>query len=173
MKIVAIHQPNFFPWLGYFEKIARSDVFIFLDDTQFPKAGGVWTNRVKLLINGQAHWVTAPINRSFSGVKPICDITFPKGNPWREKMLKSIALNYSKAPHFEETMHLIEPLILNEETNIAAYNIHAIKAVSNYIGLDSTQFLLSSQLPHDGFATDLLISLINTVQGTEDRKSVV
>ena len=49
-KIVAIHQPNFFPWLGYFDKINKSDIFIFLDDVQFPKKGGNWTNRVQLMV---------------------------------------------------------------------------------------------------------------------------
>ena len=49
-KVVAIHQPNFFPWLGYFDKILKSDEFVFFDDCQFPKKGGAWCNRVKLLI---------------------------------------------------------------------------------------------------------------------------
>ena len=75
-RVVAIHQPNFFPWLGYFDKIARSDVFIFLDDVQFPKTGGVWSNRVKILIGGEARWSTAPIDRSFTGTRKICEMHF-------------------------------------------------------------------------------------------------
>ena len=53
-KVVAIHQPNFLPWLGYFDKLARADVFVLLDDAQFPKKQGNATNRVRLLVGGRA-----------------------------------------------------------------------------------------------------------------------
>src|SRR3546814_3690829 len=56
--IVAIHQPNYLPWLGYFHKIARADVFVFLDDVQFSKNG--YTNRVRILGDGAARWLTIP-----------------------------------------------------------------------------------------------------------------
>jgi len=53
MKLVAIHQPNFFPWLGYFDKIRQADVFVMLDSVQFQKTGGTWSNRVMLNFGGQ------------------------------------------------------------------------------------------------------------------------
>ena len=51
--VVGIHQPNFFPWLGYFDKLCRSDIFVMLDDVQFSKTGGNWCNRVRLLEGGK------------------------------------------------------------------------------------------------------------------------
>ena len=80
-KTVAIHQPNFFPWMGYFEKISRSDVFVFFDDVQFPKKGGSWSNRVKLLVSEEARWVTAAIDRSYSGTRTIREMFFLDNNP--------------------------------------------------------------------------------------------
>ena len=57
--VVAIHQPNFLPWLGYFDKIARADVFVVLDDVQFPKKEGPGSIAC-LLVNGEPFWATIP-----------------------------------------------------------------------------------------------------------------
>lgn len=103
-RIVAIHQPNFFPWLGYFDKIARSDTFIFLDDVQYPKTGGVWSNRVKMLVAGEPRWVTAPITRTFHGLAKINEIEWADDQTWRVKLIKTLAANYSKAGHYREIM---------------------------------------------------------------------
>jgi hypothetical protein len=164
-KIVAIHQPNFFPWLGYFDKIARSDVFIFLDDVQFPKTGGVWINRVKLLIGGEARWITAAIDRSYSGVKNIRDTCFLPMNPWREKMLKSLQISYGRHPFFEETIALLEPLVLNPECNIAEYNIHAIVKICEHLGINTNKFERSADIESSGESNELLISLTHSVEG--------
>ena len=68
-RVVAIHQPNFFPWLGFFDKIARADVFVLMDNVQFPRTStGTWVNRVKLLVAGRERWATAPVVRS--GARP-------------------------------------------------------------------------------------------------------
>lgn len=64
MTVVGIHQPNFFPWLGYFNKIAKSNKFVFLDNVDFPKTGaGNLVNRVKILNNGNEKWLTMSINK--------------------------------------------------------------------------------------------------------------
>ena len=165
-KIVAIHQPNFFPWLGYFDKIARSDTFVFLDHVQFPKTGGVWANRVKLLVAGEARWVTAPVDRNFHGVRPICEMEFQRVNPWREKFLKSLVANYSKAPFFHDTMGFIEPLILNPENNVGRYNSAAVMAIAERLGQSRSMFHWSSEIEVGGQATEMLISLIRTVGGS-------
>ena len=132
-KIVAIHQPNFFPWLGYFDKIARSDTFILLDDVQFPKTGGVWSNRVKILVGDKARWITAPIDRKFSGTRKIYEIYFSSNNNWRDKILKTIEINYKKHPFFDETIKVISSLTMNQETNLSKYNIHVIKTLAKAI----------------------------------------
>ena len=89
-KVVAIHQPTFFPWLGYFNKIARCDQFVVLDSVQFPKKGGTWSNRVKLLLNGQAGWVTMPVERNYHGVRSYAEMCIDNGTPWRDKLVQTI-----------------------------------------------------------------------------------
>ncbi len=157
--IVAIHQPNFFPWLGYFDKIARSDVFVILDDVQFPKTGGVWCNRVKMRLAGEARWVTAPIRRAFHGVAPICEIRWADEQPWRIKLLKTLAANYSKAPFYQEITPWLEALILLPESNLARYNMAVVRAIAEQIGLQHNHFVTSSSLGGRGNASALLIDL--------------
>lgn len=164
-RLVAIHQPNFFPWLGYFDKIARADVFIFLDDVQFPKTGGSWSNRVKLLLGGAGSWVTAAIDRDYHGTRTISQMNFLASNPWREKTLKTLETNYRKHPFHRETMAVIEPLLTNSEANIAAYNIHAVTTLSSLLGLDTTKLRRSSDLPHEGHSNELLCLLTQSVGG--------
>lgn len=164
-KIVAIHQPNFFPWLGYFAKIARSDYFVFFDDVQFPKTGGSWSNRVKLLVNGEARWVTAAIDRNYHGTRTIREMSFLADNPWREKSLRNIEANYRRHPYYSETMKLITPLLLNPEINVAEYNIQAITTILNHLAMDTGKLIRSSSLPHQGRSNELLCSITQLVGG--------
>jgi hypothetical protein len=164
-RTVAIHQPNFFPWLGFFDKIVRSDAFILLDDVQFSKKGGTWSNRVKLLVNREAHWVTACIVRNYHGFRAINEMEFQSAEPWREKVLKTISISYAKAPRFQEAWDFFEPLIQNPENNVAAYNAHAILAIAARLEIPRGKFHLSSKLPHEGTANQLLISLTKAVRG--------
>lgn len=163
MTIVAIHQPNFFPWLGYFDKIARSDVFILLDHVQFQKTGGTWSNRVKLLVSEEARWVTAPIVRDYHGVRAINEMEFQANNSWRNKLLKSLVANYARAPFFSETMEFIEPLILNSENNLARYNGTAVMAIAKYLGLPTEKFRWSSEISVYQQASEMLIALTQAV----------
>ena len=98
--IVAIHQPNFFPWLGYFDKLARADVFIALDHVQFPKTQGNWGNRVQLLVGGKAKWTTVPIRRDYHGVRRFDEMLIADEEPWRKGMLQTLRTNYGKAAAF-------------------------------------------------------------------------
>jgi hypothetical protein len=164
--IVAIHQPNFFPWLGYFNKIARSEIFIFMDNAQFPKTGGTWVNRVSLLVHQQPVWVTVPVVRSYHGTRLIHEIETNNTLPWREKLLRTIINNYGRAPFFKQVYPLLERLV-NYPTNLLTlYNLNAIKMLSHEIGLNSSKFVLGSTLDVYGNATELLVKMVKSVGGT-------
>ena len=164
-KIVAIHQPNFFPWLGYFSKIARSDTFIFLDDVQFPKKGGSWSNRVQLLIGDRSLWATAAIDRKYQGLREIREMRFRENDIWRDKIIKSIEANYRRHPFYEETMSVVEPLLRNTDDSIAEYNIHAVMAISDKLGLTGCQGLRSSGFDVAETSTGRLCKLTQIVGG--------
>jgi hypothetical protein len=165
-RVVAIHQPNFFPWLGYFDKIARSDVFVSLDHVQLPRTGsGTWLNRVKLLVGGADRWITAPIRRG-SGFQSVLDTELDAATPWRRKALASLQSSYKKAAHFDEVMALVEPLIANADDRLAEYNLTATRAIATALGLDAGKIVRSSDLPNESASNALLIALTKAVGGT-------
>lgn len=166
--LVAIHQPNFFPWLGYFEKIRRADTLILLDAVAYPRAGsggmGSWCNRVRLAVQGEARWVTCPLQHMRFGT-PIGAVQIDDSQPWRMKLLRTLEANYRRAPQFESCMTLLKPLVLEVEGNLSAFNVRAIKAIAAHLGL-STRFVLESSLQYSGTATDRLVSLVKAVNGS-------
>lgn len=165
-RVVAIHQPNFFPWLGYFDKLARADVFVLLDHVQFQKKGGNWANRVQLLTGGdRAGWVTAPVDRSYHGTRAISDIVIDDTRPWRQKLLKTIATSYGRAAHFDEVFPVLEELIGHPSARLAELNENAIRRLAAAIGLPTRHLVLSSSVEPAGSATDLLIELVQAVDG--------
>lgn len=163
--LIAIHQPNFFPWIGYFNKIVLSDVFVLLDDVQFQKTGGTWTNRVKLNIQGDAKWITVPIVRSYHGTKSINEIEINNQTPWREKIISTLQMNYSRAPFYDEVVPFISDLLNNPTSRLAEYNIFAIMTIAKKLELNVSSFVRSSTLNTIGNATDLLISITKSLDG--------
>ena len=163
---VAIHQPNFFPWLGYFNKIARADVFIILDNVQFPKTGGTWINRVQISVNGAPAWVTVPINRAYHGTRLICDMKINNSIPWRMKFLKTIQSTYGRAPYFSALYPLIANLVDQQTDSIAEFNIAVIKKLLDKLGLETAKLLLGSKMTVEGSATQLLINMTRMAGGT-------
>jgi hypothetical protein len=165
--LVAVHQPNFFPWLGYFDKIRRADAFVFLDEVAYPRKGsggmGSWVNRVQLCVQGAARWVTCPVKRVQLGT-PILAVEIDDGQAWRTKLQKTLAANYGRATFFDETMTFLRPLIENPESNLAELNMAAIQAIAARLGV-ATQFRRQSDLRYEGAATSLLISLVREMGG--------
>lgn len=165
--LVAIHQPNFFPWLGYFDKIRRADAFIFLDQVDYPRAGsggmGSWVNRVRIAIQGEARWITCPARRVPLG-SPIGAVRIDDAQPWRSKILRTLDANYRRAPAFDAAMSVLSPLIETPEDNLATFNMHAIRTIATHLGI-ATRFVRQSELDHAGAATDLLISLVRAAGG--------
>ena len=164
-KVVAIHQPNFFPWLGYFNKIVLADVFIILDNVQFPKKGGTWCNRVKLMVGGRPDWVTMPVERNYHGTRLIHDTKINNSVPWRKQLLKTLKTNYGRSPFYEEVLPILADLIENPTDYLAEFNLNAIMAITERLKMDCGKIIVGSSLRVQGKATDLLISLVKQVGG--------
>lgn len=140
---VAIHQPNFIPWIGYFQKISLVDKFILFDNIQLER-GKTFTSRTKILIQGKEHWLTVPtINKS--NCLLIKDTQIDNSSIWKKKHLRTLNSSYKKASFFDEVFPIIENAYSCNSTFITDYNIPLIKAISNYLGL-RTEFFVSSEI---------------------------
>jgi hypothetical protein len=160
VAICAIHQPNFFPWLGYFDKIRRSDVFVVMDDVDALKPGS-WINRVQLSFQGRAAFVTCPLRR-WRGTQPIRNIYICDDISWRNKFIRTLEKNYGRARNYSRVMSLLTPLIEYKTDLIADFNLNAIKALCRAIGIEG-QFLKQSDLTATGKGTELLIAITKAV----------
>ncbi len=164
-RLVAIHQPNFFPWLGFFDKMARADVFVVLDHIQFPKSEGNWSNRVKLRVNAEAAWVTMPVARDYDGFRRIDQMQIDNRMPWRRKLLQLLRTNYGRAQAFRDVFPLVESWVETPADLLADYNMHAITAIAEQLGL-ATPIVRSSTLDISGGKSELVANLVKRVGGT-------
>lgn len=163
-RTVAIHQPNFLPWLGWFDKLARADVFVLMDNTQFPRTGsGTWVNRVRMLVGGGPGWVTVPVVRAGQGVRMIHEMEIDDSSRWRVKLLRTLQASYGRATHFAEVFPLLTEWIETPTRSLAEFNITAIHGIAGLLGLDTGKLVRGSSLKVEGAATELLIGMTRAV----------
>lgn len=157
---VAIHQPNYLPWCGYFAKISACDVFIFLDDAQMSK--GSYVSRTTIRSKAGPQWLTVPVKVHDRPV--IADVPIAAAE-WAKKHLATLRQTYSKAPHVAEVMAILEPLYEAGEVNLSQLNRRLISAILDYLDLERPTYL-SSSFDVEGTSDDRLIELIRKVGGT-------
>jgi len=159
MKIVGIHQPNFIPWLGFFNKVYNCDTFILLDDVQFSK--GSYTNRCKILnTENKESWITLPINYSFGD--KINQIKLSNSN-WKAILIQQIEHFFSNKPEFEKNWPEIKKEILSmDEYNLSKINLRLIVFMLKKMDI-KTKIIFSSDFNLKLKSTELLIKLIKKV----------
>jgi hypothetical protein len=141
MKI-AIMQPYFFPYIGYFQLINAVDKFVIYDDVNYINKG--WINRNNLLVNGKAALYTVPLEGAGQN-KKINELNVVKEDKWKIKLLRTIQQNYTKAPFFSAIYSLVEGELLKNEETISRLNFNCIRTVSNYLEI-KTEFVASTTI---------------------------
>ena len=96
--IVAVHQPQYLPWLGYFDKMRTADVFCYLDNVQYKK--NEWQNRNRIKTAHSRQWITVPVRYRFP--QKINEVEINNTQKWHKKHLQALITNYSKAPYFND-----------------------------------------------------------------------
>ena len=139
----AIMQPTFNPWVGYFDMINSVDVFVFFDDVQLTKRSWQVRNRIKTASGEQL--VTLPIQKCGHRQQQLIMNARIIDNGWKEKLIKSLHVNYNKSRCFREVIGFVEELICYPSECLADYNINLIETVARKIGIQ-TPFIRSSSL---------------------------
>lgn len=143
MTVVAIHQPNYLPWLGYFRKIARADVFVFMDNVQMPM-GKSFVSRNRICTDRGLLWLTVPIERT-SVVHSIAETRIAAAR-WRAKHVRTLENTFAQSPWKGLIAETLEPLIDAGHELIVDLNIALIQAVAPVLAADDTRFMRASEM---------------------------
>jgi hypothetical protein len=168
---VAMMQPYFFPYLGYFQLVNAVDVFIFADDMNFIKGGFI--NRNKILFKNEERYVTVPCFQSQNKLINEIQISIEtKGYP--ETLLLTIKHAYAKAPFFLDVFPLIESIFYPKEYNIARLAANSVEKVSKYLGINTDFKYSSSSFKHTKGQdkSDRLINITKELGGNTYRNPI-
>jgi hypothetical protein len=157
-KVFAMHQPNYLPWLGYFSKIAATDVFVVLDSVQYPRGTSFAArNRIKTS-NGPAY-LTVPVSvpKGNEGRASYLDIRCVD-QKWRRKHLKSLELAYKRAPHYDEVVEMFQGALV-DGTSLVDINLSLITTIARYLGIETEMVRLSELLDEHGQKSHLIVDI--------------
>mgnify|MGYP000368528360 CR=1 FL=1 len=161
-KVFSVHQPNFIPWLGYFDKINRSDIFVILDDVLIPRGTSI-ANKNKILSNNGIIELTFPIShpKGNNRLTSYNDILFVDEKS-KQKIFKTIQSTYLKAPFYREVISFLEDVFL--EDSFSKMNISYIKKVCELFKID-TEIILMSDLKTEGQKNELIVGIGKAIEG--------
>lgn len=166
--IVSAHQPAYLPWLGYFHKIAISDIFVIMDDVQFEKNS--FTNRNKIISGNRELILTIPVN-----IKGHTDRTIAQTEVsdyfWRKKHYKSIEQAYRKSPHFETVFGLLTPVLEHEYPYLIDYTNRLTNIFLEYLEI-KTKILFASDLSITSQKLDYVIELTHKAGNGEGKGDI-
>lgn len=142
--IISIHQPEAFPYTGFFSKMLKSDIFVYLDDVQFTKNN--FQNRNRIIRDGEAKWLTIPVKMKGHLSSTIKDMKVADEKDWRKNILNLIRLAYSNCNFYEAYINELEKLINDSysSSNLIDFNISFIDFVRKNLGIKNKVYRSSS-----------------------------
>ncbi len=151
--VVSIHQPQYLPWVPYFDKILQADRFVLLDNVQFQKNGLQNRNQIKTATG--ASWLTVPVSHHFGQLINETLIADPRA---LTKHLKTLALNYQKSPYFDQVAAFLFPILESPHENLCDLNIDIVTAILRYLNYQG-EIVRASSLSCVGKGSDLVLNI--------------
>ena len=161
--IVSISQPAYLPWLGYFNRVAKSDLAIVLDNVMLERSSKTrFTNRNKIKTAQGAKWLTVPVRTAGLGQPLICDVEIDIHQDWSRKHLQSIKQSYSMAPFFDSHIEWLEEFYAYPWKNLAPMLHESTSYMLKNLAIN-TPLIYSSKLPINGCKSELILNLCKHV----------
>lgn len=162
-KIISIMQPTFLPWLGYFNMIKKSDIFVFFDDVQVTKRS--WQTRNRIKTSSGEHFITIPVKKgnSRSLIKD-CEICIDE--KWKDKFFKTLHNSYIKSEHYQSEIDFIKKIFLKDNKKLSDFNSHIIKSICERLEI-KTKFIFSSDLNSQGTKDEYLSLICKELNGDQ------
>ncbi|OGS24820.1 MAG: hypothetical protein A2297_07425 [Elusimicrobia bacterium RIFOXYB2_FULL_48_7] len=154
--IVSVHQPQYLPWIGYFHKIAKSDLFVYLDDVQYKKRE--FQNRNRIRTKTEWQWLTVPVITKERFLQKISEVELDNTSRWQEKHWNSIKINYSHAPFFKDYREDFENIYSRKHDRLAGLNIEITAYLLKCFGI-STPVKLESEFGLPGASTERIVNI--------------
>ena len=160
---VAIMQPYFLPYIGYWQLIAAADVFVIYDNIQYTKKG--WINRNRMLVNGSPALFTLPLQDGHAEALVDQRLIAPFDH---RKLLRRFEGAYRRAPHYEETLPLLTKIIYQDEDNLFQFLLRSVMRICIHLGI-STWIRQSSgiTIDHSLKAQDKVIAICKALKADE------
>ena len=152
---LAIHQPNFLPWVGYFHKMASVDVFLLLDTVQYVKSE--YDNRCKIKTADGEQWLTVPVTTPKINTLSR-DVKISNNVDWKKLHKKTITYNYSKSPFFEKYESMLTDTYKENSESLLELNIVLIYNIKKLLGIETRLLLASEMAETDLKGTELLLN---------------
>jgi hypothetical protein len=155
-----VHQPQYLPWLGYFDKMNKADVFCYLDNVQYKKNEWQNRNRIKTAQNWQ--WLTVPVRYRFP--QKINEVKINNTVNWKKKQLQSLVSNYRRSPYFDAYFHVFEELFSKDWEMLSELNIFALARLRELLSLQNKPVVIASSLNLREDPTDRLIDICRALK---------
>ena len=163
MTRVCIHQPDFLPYLGFFDRLLTTDTFILLDDVQFIRRG--WQHRDKIKTPQGPTWLGPQLKKG-SYHQSIAEVELHPDREWVEANLNLVRQNYREATFFENQFAELEAIWRTPYERLIELNLALLDFMYGLLKID-VRVILSSSLSVDTSSSQRLVDLVAAVGGTE------
>jgi hypothetical protein len=160
--IVSIHQPNYLPWLGFFDKVIKSDVFVVMDDVQFPRGKNHFGHRNLIKTETGSKWLTLPL-KGKGDFKKFNEIELNYDLRWCDEHINGLAYFYRKAKYTNDYLPALSEILRTRYNNLSNFNMTVITYLFMCLGI-TTEVVYSSRICPDATGADRISAILKTLK---------